>query len=170
MKKVFNWMLMASIVVGLATTVIACSDDDDDDNKSEQQRQEEAKQAEDMFWDVVGQLTSVENYTEDYKDKTFEATIGQPSSNNPTVRIVSTGDMATAAWRFGNLIGNSSINENTPSFEYKNDAVGTLSYTKTTDGSSLATVDVVNSAAMPGIASATSSAANTRTRMTTTRC
>ena len=133
----------------LSMTFTACSDDDDD-NKSEQQRQEEAKQAEDMFWDVVGQLTSVENYTEDYKDKTFEATIGQPSSNNPTVRIVSTGDMATAAWRFGNLIGNSSINENTPSFEYKNDAVGTLSYTKTTDGSSLATVDV-NIKQLPGL-------------------
>jgi len=149
MKITWKWLLMTAVVLGLSFAVTSCKDDDDD-KKSEEQKAEEAKQAEDIFWDVVGQLTSVENYTEDYKDKTFEATIGQPSSNNPTVRIVSTGDMATAAWRFGNLIGNSSINENTPSFEYKNDAVGTLSYTKTTDGSSLATVDV-NIKQLPGL-------------------
>ena len=30
MKKLFNYMLMATLVVSLGTTITACSDDDDD--------------------------------------------------------------------------------------------------------------------------------------------
>lgn len=32
MKKYFNWMLMASLVMGLSLSVTSCKDDDDDDN------------------------------------------------------------------------------------------------------------------------------------------
>jgi hypothetical protein len=139
-KSIFNWMLMASLVVGFSMGVISCSDDDDDKKSSEEQQQEAKKQA-DIFWDVVGQLTSMDNYTEDYKDKTFEPTIGIPSSDNAMVRIVLTNDMETAAERFANLTG-ANVDASTPSFTWSNDAVGTLSYTKITTGKSLAEVDV----------------------------
>ena len=148
----FNWCSPLSIVqyvlcivlLGLSMSVTSCKDDDDD-NKSEEQKAQEAQEAQqkaDKFWDVVGQLTSTENYNVDYADKTFEPTIGEPQEGNAYVRIVATNDMATAAKRFANLVDVSSINENTSSYEWKDENVGTLTYTKTTDGSSWATVDV----------------------------
>ena len=141
---------MAAAVLGLGMTVASCSDDDDDNGKSEEQQEEQAQQQADTFWDVVGQLTSTDNYTADYKDKTFEPTIGLPDESNPTVRIVSTNDMASAAQRFASLVGVSNINASTASYEWKDDAVGTLTYHKTDDGKSWATVDV-NIRQMPAL-------------------
>ena len=145
MKKVFNWMLMASIVVGLGTTVIACSDDDDDDNKDDgktpEQKAQEVEDGRVAFWNVVSQLVNPNDYTEDYKDKTFEPTIGEPDPSNPLVRIVAVNNLTTAAKRFGSLV-DAKVDENTTTYEYKNDAVGKLTYTRTNDGKSLATIDV----------------------------
>ena len=114
--KALNWLLMAAVVLGLGMSVTSCSDDDD--NKSEEQKEQEAQQKVDTFWDVVGQLTSMDNYTADYQDKTFEPTIGEPSEGNPYVRIVATNDMEAAAMRFANLTG-ADVNENTVSYEWK---------------------------------------------------
>ena len=144
MKTTWKFLLMAAVVLGLGMSVTSCKDDDDDE-KSEEQKQQEAQQQADVFWDVVGQLTSMDNYTTDYRNKTFEPTIGQPSDDNPTVRIVATNDLETAAERFANLVGlemDNGFSAETPSYSWSNDAVGTLAYRKTTDGSSLATVDV----------------------------
>ena len=129
------------LVLGLGM-MTACSDDDD--NKSEEQKEQEKQEAlnqANAFWDVVGQLTSIDNYTVDYQNKTFEPTIGEPLEGNNTVRVVATNDMASAAARFASLVG-ASIDASTLSFTYTNDAVGTLTYTKTDNGQSWATVDV----------------------------
>ena len=136
-------MLMASVVLGLGMSVTSCKDDDDD-KKSEEQKEQEAQEAQqqaDAFWAVVGQLTSIDNYTIDYQNKTFEPTIGEPLEGNSTVRVVATNDMASAAERFANLVG-ASIDANTSNYTYTNDNVGTLTYTKTDNGQSWATVDV----------------------------
>lgn len=141
-KRLFHYLLLAAMVCSLGLSVTACKDDDDE-KKSEEQREEEQMEQATAFWNVVGQLTFVDNYTPDYADKTFEPSIGEPSEQNPYIRIVGTGDMATAAMRFANLIGaEDKIDENTATYEWKDDAVGTLTYHKTTDGTSLATVDV----------------------------
>ena len=139
-----NWMLMAAAVLSLGMTFVACSDDDDDSDspKSEEQKAEEQQAKLSKFWDVVGQLISSDDYTADYANATFEPTYGIASEANPTVRIVNTNDMATAAARFAALVGVSSIDENTSSYEWKDPDVGTLSYRKTNDGTSLAEVDV----------------------------
>ena len=83
---------------------------------------------------MVGQLIDPDDYTADYEGKTFEPTIGEPDATNPLVRIVAVNDMATAAYRFAQLV-DAQVDENTASYEYKNDAVGTLNYTKTNGGS-----------------------------------
>jgi len=142
-KKLFHWMLLATMTCGLSLPFVACSDDDDD-NKSEEQQQEEAEQANDqanLFWNVVGQLAGTTNYTADYADKTFEPTIGTADEGSQYTRVVALNNMKAAAQSFADLVG-ANIDESTPSFEYKNDAVGTLTYTRVDDGRTFATVDV----------------------------
>ena len=141
MKKVFNWMLMAAIVVGLGMSVTSCKDDDDDETKGGGQKTEQTEDAANTFWNVVSQLVDPDDYTPDYLGKTFEPTIGEPDATNPLIRIVAVNDLTTAAKRFADMV-DAKVDENTPSFEYKNDAVGTLTYTRTNDGKSLATIDV----------------------------
>ena len=140
-KNIFNWMLMAALVFGLGITITSCSDDEDD-NKKGNELIEDQKDNASIFWNVVGQLAGVSQYDADYKNKTYAPTIGEASESNPLVRIVYTNDLETAAMRFAYLVGDDKINATTASYTYQNDAVGTLIYTKTNDGSSLATVDV----------------------------
>ena len=137
-------MLLALLAIGLGMGFTSCSDDDDDnDNKSEQQKEEERQEQASTFWDVVGQLTSMSNYTEDYADKTFEPTIGEPDAQNALVRIVATNDVASAAERFADLVGHpQDFTPATEDYEWSDPAVGTLSYHKTDDGRSFAIVNV----------------------------
>ncbi|MCR4602566.1 MAG: hypothetical protein K5683_03390 [Prevotella sp.] len=140
-KGLSNWMIIATALVGMNMGFTSCSDDDDD--KDQQQQEQAAQQQQDTFWDVVGQLAGQSAFTADYQNATFEPIIGQPlSESNTYVRVVPTNDMATAAMRFASLVNKSDIDENTTSYNWHDDAVGTLIYKKTTDGTSLATVDV----------------------------
>ncbi|MBP5425451.1 MAG: hypothetical protein J6Y33_05185 [Prevotella sp.] len=144
MKKILNIWLMAALVCSLSLSVTSCKDDDDD--KSEQQIAAEQAEQASQFWTVVGSLVGTEQYTADYEGKTFAPTIGTPSERNATVREVLTNDMATAALRFNDLVGLSAgegaIDETTQTYTWSDPAVGTLTYNKTQDGTSLATVDV----------------------------
>ena len=97
---------------------------------------------EQIFWNIVGQLTNPENYTPNYKDKTFEPTIGVPRDESSYDRAVPTNDLAAAAARFANLVGLENFAPETPAYTFSHPAVGTLTYTRTTDGTSLATVRV----------------------------
>ena len=145
MKNSWKYLLMAALVCSLSFAFTSCSDDDDDNKKSEEQKEQEAQEAQqkaDAFWAVVGQLTSIDNYTADYEGKTFEATIGEPSDENTLHRIVATNDMISAAERFNQLIGEERVDENTTQYTWQNDTVGTLTYRKSTDGKAWATVDV----------------------------
>ena len=126
----------------LSALSMSCSDDDDD-KKSEEQVQQEAEQANNdatTFWSVVGQLAGITNYTEDYKDQQFEPTIGIVDEGNALRRIVATNGLTAAVERFNDLTG-AHITESTTTYEWKNDAVGTLTWTKG-DSRDYATVDV----------------------------
>ena len=105
----------------------------------EQQKQKTEKAA--RFWDVAGQLVSPFDITEDYEDKIFEPTIGSPSPADPLTRVVGTNSLRAAVERFNNLTG-ASITSSTPSYTWSNQDVGTLTWNKTGDGTSWATVDV----------------------------
>ena len=142
MKKTWKYLLMAALAVCLSMNVTSCKDDNDE--KSEEQKAEEmakASEAADTFWNVVSQLTNNDDIGDDYKNQTFEPTIGQPDEGNALVRIVGTNNMATAVTRFNDLTG-AGISESTNDYEWKNDAVGTLTWHKTNDGQTYATVDV----------------------------
>ena len=146
MKKYFRFALMAVLTVGLSFAATSCKDDDkDSDNNGngngEPTAEEIAIDNANTFWGVAANLVSPFDVTAEYEDKTFEPTIGKPLNGNSTIRVVSTGNMSAAAKRFADLTG-AEIDENTTTYTYQDDAVGTLTYTKTNDGTSLAKVDV----------------------------
>ena len=142
MKKTFHFALMAVLTVGLSFAVTSCKDDDNSDNNGGQATAEEqAAEDANTFWAVAANLVSPFDVTSDYENKTFEPTIGSPLNGNSTIRVVSTGDMSAAAKRFADLTG-APVDENTTTYTYEDDAVGTLVYTKTNDATSLAKVDV----------------------------
>ena len=142
MKKAFRYVLMAALTVGLSLSVTSCKDDDKNDGGgSSQTAEEQAAEHAETFWAVAANLVSPFDVTTEYENKTFEPTIGSPLNGNSTIRVVSTGDLAAAAKRFADLTG-APVDENTTTYTYEDDAVGTLVYTKTNDGTSLAKVDV----------------------------
>ena len=142
MKKIMNFALMAATVCSLSLAVTSCKDDDKDkgNGDGEPTAEEIATDNATTFWGVAANLVSPFDVTVEYEDKTFEPTIGKPLNGNSTIRVVSTGNMSAAAKRFADLTG-AEIDENTTTYTYQDDAVGTLTYTKTNDGTSLATVD-----------------------------
>ena len=138
MRKIFNLALMAALLGGLSLSVTSCSDDDDDKLTDEQKAEQQAEKS-NKFWSVVSSLT--DQYDADYADKTYTPTIGVQDETDATTRIVYTNDVATAAQRF-NYITGAAIDENTSTYEWSDDEVGTLTYTRTNDGASWARVDV----------------------------
>ena len=147
MKKMFRFALMAAMVCGLSFAATSCKDDDNDDandngsGNGEPTAEELAVEHAETFWSVAANLVSPFDVTTEYEDKTFEPTIGSPLDGSSTIRVVNCGSMASAASRFTSITG-VEIDENTTSYTYQNDAVGTLVYTKTDNATSLATIDV----------------------------
>ena len=148
MKNGMSILFLSALLCGLCVGVTSCSDDDDDKEKtgpSAEEKQEQAEEAALKFWDVVGQLTSMDNYTADYRDKTFEPTIGEPQNGDPQVRLVATNDMASAAERFAALAGlevGASFSADVQDYTWNDPDVGTLVYHRTDNGQSWAEVDV----------------------------
>ncbi len=143
MKKFFNLWLMAALVCGLGLSVASCKDDHEGSQSEEQEQKEaEAKAAaSEKFWGVVGQLISYTDIVDDYEDKTFETNVGRPADNDPLTRIVVTNTMEAAVHSYNDLTG-ANITASTATHTYSDPNVGTLTWNKTTDGSSWATVDV----------------------------
>ncbi len=144
-KKSFNLWLWAALLCGLSLSVTSCKEDDNSMSEEEQKEQQWAEQSEkaQKFWSVVGHLVSMDDYTADYENKTFEPAIGTEGSDGQT-RVVYTNNAAAAAERFANLVGEDpeKITEQTPTYTWSDPEVGTLTYTKVTDGTAWATVDV----------------------------
>jgi hypothetical protein len=142
MKKYYRFMLMAAVVCGVSFAVTSCKDDDNNNGGNGGGEQVEGLQdATQRFWNVAGHLCTPFDVTDDYADQTFEPTIGEPLEGNSTVRVVTAENMDVAAGMFNDITG-AAVTASTDSYTFQDDAVGTLTYTKSTDGKSLATVDV----------------------------
>lgn len=148
MKKTSQtlWLsILLTLTLGFSVTSCKDTEDMSAEEKTQRQQAEQAEQA-NTFWSVVGQLVGVSQATDDYQNRTFEPTVGIAKSGSETVRIITANDIESAVDRFNSLIGTAtdpaSIDENTATYTYSNSAVGTLVWHKTTDGTSLATVDV----------------------------
>ncbi len=147
-KQIFRWMLMAAMVCGFGMSITSCKDDtiSEEQRKAEEEAAQEEKAS--KFWDVVGQLVSMNDYTPYFEGKTFEPIIGNEDENDPQTRIIGTNTMEAAASSFAGLIGAHDIDERTVSREWSDPDVGSLSYRKVTNGSAWAEV-TVNIPAVP---------------------
>lgn len=124
-------------LLAMALVAVSCKNTLDPDPAPDS-----AAENEQVFWSIVGQLTNPDSYTPDYQDKTFEPTIGEVLDESSYDRVLPTNDLAAAAMRFANLVGLEHFNPETDQYTFSHPAVGTLTYTRTTDNTSLATVKV----------------------------
>ena len=150
MKKNFYFLLMAALVCGLSLSVTSCKDDDKDNNggQSEEQQEQQALEQQDLDnarISVLDHLADIDEVDMANIDSVlslkFDANIGVAESEGSATRIVSINTMEAAAERFANMVG-ADIDENTTSYTWKDDKMGTMTYTKNTDGSAWATVEV----------------------------
>ena len=142
-RNKLNIWLMSAIVCGISLSFASCEDKDDLSIEEQQQQEESARiDKASRYWDVVGHLVSMENYTEEWEGKTFEPTIGSQDESDPQTRIVATNTASYAAERYSTLVGATGITESTVSHEWSDPEVGTLTYRKVTDGTAWAEVTV----------------------------
>ena len=146
MKKKLNWLLMAAVMLVGSMTVTSCKDDDDEEKElTEEQKEEQAAQLTseyETFWSVVGQLTTVDERPEDWKNATFEPTYGEQDEENALTRVRVVDNLDEAARLYSYIVNIDALDGETSSHTFENPLVGTLKYTRSTDGKSLATVDV----------------------------
>jgi len=140
MKRRLNLWLLAALLCGMSMSVTSCKDDDKDNNSSETTEMEALENA-NTFWGVAWNLVGTLDDTVDYTDRTFEPTIGEPMEGEDGARVVILPDVEAAAAHFAAIV-DADVTEATTTYTYQHDAVGRLTYTKSTDGKSLATVDV----------------------------
>ena len=143
MKKIFNFALIAATVCSISFAVTSCKDDDNnsENNNGGTEQAEGTMNEAQRFWNVAGHLVSPFDMTDDYKDKTFEPTIGEPLEGSSTIRVVAADNMDVVASLYNDMT-DAGISASTASHTFEDGAVGTLTYTKSTDGKSLATIDV----------------------------
>lgn len=139
--KKFKSFFFSLLVFQLSLLSLVSCQKEDNEGATVLTEEEKAMDAATRFWNVVGQLVDMDDFTEDYKDMTFEPTIGTESEDDPLTRVVSINNMEVAARRFANLVG-AEIDENTVSYSWSDPDVGALFYHKSTDGRSWATVSV----------------------------
>jgi len=143
MKRFIRTTCFLALVCAILTGITSCEPKDSltDEERAEQEAAAMADKSS-KFWSVASQLVSNFEYTEEYEDKTFEPVVGTEDPSDPQTRIVSTSSSASAAGSFAALIGSDEVDENTTSYTYDDPDVGTLTYTKVTNGTAWATVDV----------------------------
>ena len=150
MKKNFYFLLMAALVCCLSLSVTSCKSDDDNSNDDEGEvftdgPQDTPDETVAKFWNVVGELVDKDDFTNDYKDKTFEPIIGvEAGADEPNTRIVYTNSPELAAERFAHLvdIDPQLVTEETPSYIWNDPDIGTMTYTKGDGNTAWATVDI----------------------------
>ena len=138
---------MAAVVCGLSLSFTACSDDDVDDSVPDGSTiegdpyQKTSDTASDLFR-IVNQLADVDSLPNDWKTAEFEPTEGKVlDTSQPLVRSEAVMNMTEARDLFRALIGEN-FDESKSTVVWKNDDLGSLTYTELGQSDCLATVDV----------------------------
>ena len=148
-KKLFQWMLMATIVLGLSVNITSCKDDDD--NTSEQQGQDSSEGMSSLEDDVLRNLICQwcdlqqdELTGSGWQQQRYEPTVGGVlDDSKPAVRSIAVGSMDAADHYALACFNSMGIDFSQPNgFTYTDPAVGTLKYNHVNDGNTLAVIDV----------------------------
>ena len=148
MKKLFNWMLMAALVVSFGTTITACSDDDDDEKKGGNEElkaddpYEKNGEVASALFRVVGNLCGVDSLPDNWKSATYEPTKGKVlDASQPLVRSIAVASLSEAVSVFRSLTGEN-LADNATSASWNRDGIGSLKFTATNSSSETAVIDV----------------------------
>ncbi len=148
MKKLFNWMLMAALVVSFGTTITACSDDDDDEKKGGNEElkaddpYEKNGEVASALFRVVGNLCGLDSLSDNWKSATYEPTKGKVlDASQPLVRSIAVANLAEAVSVFRSLTGEN-IADNATTATWSKDGVGSLKFTATNSSAETAVIDV----------------------------
>ncbi|MBO4634502.1 MAG: hypothetical protein J5669_03935, partial [Bacteroidales bacterium] len=133
MKNSLQYLFLVALVCATGLFALSCQKGLSPEEQKAKEEQEKAEKTE-QFWEVVGQLVAASDYTPDYKGKTFEPVIGFADASDPQTRIVKSNSAAAAAQSFADLVNANSVNESTSTYTWKQEEVGSLTYTKL-DGS-----------------------------------
>ena len=147
MKKLFNYMLMATLVVSLGTTITACSDDDDDKKGGNEELKaddpyEKNGEVAYALYRVVGTLCELDSLPDNWKTATYEPTKGKIlDASQPLVRSVTVADLSEAVSMFRTLTGEN-LADNATTATWSKDGVGSLKFTATNSSAETAVIDV----------------------------
>ena len=130
MKNSFKYFFMLAILCIMGCFALSCQKEGMSPEEQKAKEEQEKAEKTEQFWDVVGQLVAASDITPDYKGKTFEPKIGIADASNPQTRIVKSNSAAAAAKSFADLVNVDTINEDTPTYTWTQEEVGTLTYTK----------------------------------------
>lgn len=117
-KRVFNWMLMASLTMGLGWSVTACSSDDDDDNKTNPGEEVATSDSDPygkntndgvMAYTLLSQLSCIgDSLPNDWKTASFEVQDGLVTDpSQPLMRKVVVDDINAALDYYNELTSKS---------------------------------------------------------------
>ena len=128
-KKLFHWILMAAVVMGLGATVTACSDDDDD-KKEQRNADADPNDTEEnqVAWRWLCAMTDIKSQEGNWNKKTYEPTIGVPSENNKLHRLVIVKDLDEAKKNFAS-IADMEVSQLSTSQTFNVSGVGKLTWT-----------------------------------------
>lgn len=149
-KSIYHSLLTGICLMTLAWSFSACTDDDDEPSAAEQSKEQAVVDERDAAWQVLSQLVDPKTAGDDWTQQTFEPAIGTADESNPLRRIEMTNTLANAAQRFANIVGLETLDSTTTTYTYSNPQLGTLTYQRSDDGRSLATV-TVNIKQLPGL-------------------
>ena len=148
MKKLFNYMLMAALVVSFGTTITACSDDDDDEKKGGNEElkaddpYEKNGEVASALFRVVGNLCGLDSLSDNWKSATYEPTKGKIlDASQPLVRSIAVANLAEAVSVYRSLTGEN-IADNATSASWNRDGIGSLKFTATNSSAETAVIDV----------------------------
>ena len=147
MKKLFNYMLMATLVVSLGTLITACSDDDDDKKGGNEELKaddpyEKNGEVASALYRVVGTLCELDSLPDNWKTATYEPTKGKAlDASQPLVRTVAVADLSEAVSMFRTLTGEN-LADNATTASWNKDGVGSLKFTATNSSAETAVIDV----------------------------
>jgi len=146
-KRVFKWMLMAAVVLGLSWNVTACKDDDDEKNSENEELKAQDPYAKNgdvasALFRVVGPLAELDSLPDNWKSVNFEPTKGKVlDASKPLVRSLAVANLAEAVSLFRTLTGQN-IPDDATSAQWSKDGVGSLTFTATNSSAETAVIDV----------------------------
>lgn len=126
-KNLITPLMMAAMAASLCWGTISCKSDDDNNGNNGNEPTEVQYEQQQLGWDIITQLSDERTAPADWENKTFEPTIGVAKDDDPYTRIVMTNDVATAATRYGDLVG-LEIDETTTGYQFSLDGIGSLNY------------------------------------------